>query len=159
MAGRIDTTQIEEMRSWVISNQERMSKLGFTFQEFPGLRRVIFCVVFHDRVVEVYAPSTTPWRKKLAAALVTLRKDARAIQAIRKARASRPSRFRIVDGDNFDGDYPDEKFLQIGESIYEANQEQAEAVAKALNVGASGSDPRHWRVVPDDYKLAPGFEP
>ena len=60
---------------------------------------------------------------------------------------------RVVDTDNFGGDYPDEKF--VGEQM---SREEAEALADKLN-GKSLFAPRYYKVVPDDYILRPGFEP
>lgn len=78
-------------------------------------------------------------------------------------------RFTIVNIDNFDGDYPDEKFLTATNSegkshpISIANEAQAQAIADALNdvYGGTVEYPasRHWVVKPADYKLQPGFEP
>ena len=65
---------------------------------------------------------------------------------------------KIVETDNFGGDYPDEKFVNLP-SMTETH---AKEVAKAINDGFAGKyadDPRYWRVVPDNYKLQPGFEP
>lgn len=63
---------------------------------------------------------------------------------------------RIVETDNFDGDYPDEKFVNLP-SLFE---DEAEAIAEQINVGLSGpACPRYWKVVADDYQLRPGFEP
>ena len=62
---------------------------------------------------------------------------------------------KIIETDNFDGDYPDEQFVNLP-SMKEAH---AEAVARTINDGFPTSHPRYWRVVADDYKLRPGFEP
>lgn len=64
--------------------------------------------------------------------------------------------FKIVETDNFGGDYPDEKFVNLPLM----SQEQAEFVADAINRVCSGSQARrHWLVKPADYQLQPGFEP
>jgi hypothetical protein len=63
---------------------------------------------------------------------------------------------RIVETDNFNGDYPDEKFLNIP-TIQDV--EQAQAIADAINHALPPTFSRCWKVVQDDYKLQPGFEP
>lgn len=62
---------------------------------------------------------------------------------------------KIVETDNFAGDYPDEKFLNLPP----LTKEHATAIATAINAGFADNCPRYWRVVDDDYKLQPGFEP
>jgi hypothetical protein len=63
---------------------------------------------------------------------------------------------RIIETDNFGRDYPDEKFLPIPSVPASAAAE----IAEAVNKHCSGDNaPRYWRVVPDNYKLQPGFEP
>ncbi|MCP4377694.1 MAG: hypothetical protein GY794_16150 [bacterium] len=64
--------------------------------------------------------------------------------------------YRIIETDNFGGDYPDEKFI----NVIPVNLEHAEAIAKAIN-SAPGADtcPRYWRVVELPYELQPGFTP
>lgn len=64
---------------------------------------------------------------------------------------------KIVETDNFGGDYPDEKFVNLPWM----NEEQARKVANVLNEAFSSyiGSSRFWLVVPDDYKLQPGFEP
>jgi len=65
---------------------------------------------------------------------------------------------KIVDTCNFDSDYPNEKFLPLGNMT----EEHAKAVAKAINEGfnsANYSHPRYYKVVPNEYVLQPGFEP
>ena len=65
-------------------------------------------------------------------------------------------RFKIVDSDNFCGDYPDEKFVNMPVT----SEEGCKEIAEIINRECSGSDaPRHWKVVKEDYKLLPGFEP
>ena len=71
---------------------------------------------------------------------------------------SGPTRFRVVDTDNFDGDYPDEKF--VGPYLPE---KAASMVANALNSSSGPNADRFYKVVPspidNPYKLQPGFEP
>lgn len=62
---------------------------------------------------------------------------------------------KIVDTDNFDGDYPDEKV--IAEGIKQ--KKHAEIMCKALNDAAGNYSRRFYMVVEDDYVLRPGFEP
>lgn len=61
---------------------------------------------------------------------------------------------RIIDTDNFGGDYPNEQFL-----LWDMPEDDAQAIADILNTRA-GHDARRWyRVVENDYVLQPGFEP
>ena len=61
-------------------------------------------------------------------------------------------RRQIVETDNYGGDYPDEKFLNVPYML----EEKAKAVCNLLNSeGAS----RYWKVVGLEYKLVGGFEP
>lgn len=62
---------------------------------------------------------------------------------------------RIVETDNFDGDYPNESFLNIP-ALPEAD---ANKIAAAINTAVGPFFARFWKVVPNDYKLQPGFEP
>lgn len=65
---------------------------------------------------------------------------------------------KIIETDNFGGDYPDEKFLNLPPMT----TQHATVVAKAINNGFAGKDPncrRYWRVVGNDYELQPGFVP
>jgi len=61
---------------------------------------------------------------------------------------------RIVDTDNFAGDYPDERFL-----LWEMPEEDAQAICDVLNRRAGSNASRYYVVRPDDYVLQPGFEP
>jgi hypothetical protein len=63
---------------------------------------------------------------------------------------------KIIETDNFGGDYPDEKFLNLPP----LSERHAQHIAHAINeVLCPYNAPRYWRVVPDDYKLLPGFTP
>ena len=63
---------------------------------------------------------------------------------------------KIVNTDNFGGDYPNETFL----SLPRMQKENAVAICALINDALSGpSCPRFWKVVDDDYVLEPGFEP
>ncbi len=71
---------------------------------------------------------------------------------------------KIIETDNFGGDYPAEHFLgclsdEDGNFVQRFNAEQAEAVVNVLNYLEGQNAPRYWRVVEDDYKLSPGFQP
>jgi len=63
---------------------------------------------------------------------------------------------RIIDTDNFDGDYPDEHF-----HLMKMPADKAKRICDILNIEVltSPTEPRFYKVVPDDYKLKPGFEP
>lgn len=64
--------------------------------------------------------------------------------------------YMIVETDNFNGDYPDEKFVNLPPMTKEA----AFAIAIEINKACGGDNaPRFWKVVPADYPLQPGFEP
>ena len=64
---------------------------------------------------------------------------------------------KIVDTDNFDGDYPNEKV--VADNI--KYRPFAETMCDALNKKYCYSDAcsRFYKVVEDDYVLQPGFEP
>jgi hypothetical protein len=62
---------------------------------------------------------------------------------------------KIVETDNFDGDYPDEKFL----NLFNMPEEAAKKICKVINEAAGENCARYWKVVPDDYALQPGFQP
>lgn len=66
-------------------------------------------------------------------------------------------KWRIVEGDNFGGDYPNEKFVNIAP----VTKEQAQKIADAINEALCNHDHarRFWRVEDVDYRLQPGFEP
>lgn len=61
---------------------------------------------------------------------------------------------RIVDTDNFNGDYPDEKFL-----LWPMPRLYCQPIADTLNAWAGPRAQRYYKVVEDDYELQPGFEP
>jgi hypothetical protein len=63
---------------------------------------------------------------------------------------------KIVNTDNFGGDYPNEKFV---ENLPRLTEEHARAIVGAINGGIPEDGPRYFKVVPDDYVLQPGFEP
>ena len=63
-------------------------------------------------------------------------------------------RFKIVETDNFGRDYPNESALPLPA----LTREQAETIANVINDAAGVHHDRFWKVVPVDYKLAPGFQ-
>jgi len=63
---------------------------------------------------------------------------------------------RIVDTDNFAGDYPDEKFI-LGWVTEKQGKEIVEVINRVLN--ERGECSRYYKVVADDYQLQPGFQP
>jgi len=62
---------------------------------------------------------------------------------------------KIVETDNYAGDYPAEVFVNLPSM----RSEHAFMVAHAINTGFPSRRDRYWKVVEDDYKLQPGFEP
>ena len=62
--------------------------------------------------------------------------------------------YRVVDTDNFDGDYPNEKF--VGPQMRE---ELAKRIAEILNLENGPNSARYYKVVKLPYTLQPGFEP
>lgn len=63
--------------------------------------------------------------------------------------------FKIIETDNFNADYPDEKL--IAENI--AREDMARAMCRTLNNNWSGEHaPRYYKVVSCEYVLQPGFE-
>lgn len=63
---------------------------------------------------------------------------------------------KLIHTDNFGGDYPDEKFV---EELPSLRRERLQRIADAINRELGENPPRYYRVVEDDYKLQPGFEP
>ena len=66
--------------------------------------------------------------------------------------------FRLVDADNFGGDYPNEKWACLYTFQTKA---AAQIVADVLtdNLGFDERSPRYVKVVETPYELQPGFEP
>ena len=66
--------------------------------------------------------------------------------------------YRIVETDNFGGDYPDEKFVNLPPS---PNRQVMHALAEVINAefchDEAGS--RFWKVVLMPYTLVGGFTP
>ena len=62
---------------------------------------------------------------------------------------------RIVDTDNFGGDYPNERFV-----LFQMGEVAAKEVAAVLNKHfCSDYSSRYYKVVEDDYELVGAFEP
>ncbi len=75
---------------------------------------------------------------------------------------------KIVNTDNFGGDYPNESVVSLRDAdgrtyILYVIEKAAQSVADALNGVQGGTDAypalRYYKVVPNDYVLQPGFEP
>ena len=64
--------------------------------------------------------------------------------------------FKIVETDNYGGDYPDEKFVNIPGI---RDRDTAQRLAHAINDCFPVNGPRYWKVVEEGYQLQPGFEP
>ena len=62
---------------------------------------------------------------------------------------------KIVDTDNFDGDYPNERDIAVGIK----RRDHANVMCAALNYWAGVNSPRYYKVVEDDYVNVPGFIP
>ena len=62
---------------------------------------------------------------------------------------------RIIETDNYGSDYPNETFVNLPPMT----EEHARNVAAAINAGFPASHERYWMVVPNNYRLQPGFEP
>lgn len=62
--------------------------------------------------------------------------------------------YRIIETDNFGGDYPGESFY--GPRLREKSR--AEAIADLMNEEGGPHSARYYRVVDADYKLSPGQE-
>lgn len=60
---------------------------------------------------------------------------------------------KIVETDNYGGDYPDETFVNLPSMDIDS----AKYIAEVINDTLAGD--RYWKVVQDDYELLPGFEP
>lgn len=63
---------------------------------------------------------------------------------------------KIINGCNFDGDYPNEKFV---EGLPYISEPTAHRICNIINEVLGEFGPRWYRVVPDDYVLVGGFEP
>ena len=64
-------------------------------------------------------------------------------------------RYRIIETDNFGGDYPSERWA----TPYTFTKEQAAIMRECFNSLLSGDTaPRYWREVEDGYQLQPGME-
>jgi len=63
---------------------------------------------------------------------------------------------KLIHTDNFGGDYPDEKFVT---GLPPLGEDTLQKMADLINGGMGNTTSRYYKVVPDDYKLQPGFEP
>lgn len=63
---------------------------------------------------------------------------------------------KIIHTDNFNGDYPDEKFVT---ELPWMSEESARYICAAINETIPADHHRFYKVVPDDYELQGGFEP
>lgn len=61
--------------------------------------------------------------------------------------------YKVVETDNYGGDYPNEKFALS----YSLTKHAANDIADAINKHMCGR--RYWKVVKSDYTLQQGFEP
>lgn len=61
---------------------------------------------------------------------------------------------RIIDTDNFGDDYPNEKF-----HLFPMPEHTAQKICDIINYQLGPHAQRFYRVVENDYKLQPGFEP
>ena len=106
---------------------------------------------------ELPSPVLEDDRKTLLFAFPTEKKHSNAIaNAVNQACEDL---FRIVETDNFGGDYPHESFL-----LYPMKKKDAQRIADAINEAMGGDDmgtahPRFWKVEPSHYILGKGFEP
>lgn len=64
-------------------------------------------------------------------------------------------RFKIIHTDNFGGDYPNEKFLEIPP----LNEGTANDIARLINGALPSDTSRYYKAVSVGYKLIPGFQP
>lgn len=64
---------------------------------------------------------------------------------------------KIIDTDNFGGDYPDERVIAEGIKVRLYADVMCAGLNAQLCTQLRGS--RFYRVVEDDYVLQPGFEP
>jgi hypothetical protein len=63
---------------------------------------------------------------------------------------------KIIHTDNFGGDYPNEQFV---ENVPPMCAEDCRAICDIINQAIGPHANRFYKVVEDDYKLQPGFEP
>jgi len=63
----------------------------------------------------------------------------------------------IVETDNYDGDYPDERFVALPSMSKDVAKRVADAINKELC--PNGGHSRYWKVVPECYDIQSGFEP
>lgn len=66
-----------------------------------------------------------------------------------------PVFFKVVETDNYGGDYPDESFVNLPA----LSREEAQGIADMINKVVGDGHHRYWKVVDSEYVLQPGFEP
>lgn len=66
---------------------------------------------------------------------------------------------KIVNTDNYGGDYPDEKFVNLPTMDEESCKKVCDIVNDYCDPPGSNDATRFYKTVPNDYELAPGFEP
>jgi len=63
---------------------------------------------------------------------------------------------KIIHTDNFNGDYPNEEFVN---ELPRLSEDVAKKIVDLINSSQPEYAPRYYVVVSDDYKLEPGFTP
>lgn len=66
---------------------------------------------------------------------------------------------KIVNTDNFGGDYPNERFVDIPSMDEKSCKGVCHIVNSYFNPPEAPDSSRFWKVVPNDYELSPEFEP
>lgn len=62
---------------------------------------------------------------------------------------------KILETDNYDGDYPEELFVNLPDMT----EAHANVIAKNINNSFPLDYPRYWKSVPKTYVLKRGFQP
>lgn len=65
--------------------------------------------------------------------------------------------WKLIHTDNFGRDYPDERVVE--QLPGHMPKEMLQQIANICNEYVGPNSSRYWKVVPEDYKLQPGFEP
>lgn len=65
--------------------------------------------------------------------------------------------FKIVNTDDYGGDYPNERYVEGLPVIY--NRDKAQAIADAINAATPEGHDRWFKVVEEGYSLQAGFQP
>lgn len=69
------------------------------------------------------------------------------------------TRYKIVETDNFGGDYPDEKFVNLPALPPAEAAELCSHINEIYNKLHGPTRDRYYKIVPENYVLIPGFEP